>query len=205
MIQQTSFSLYGTYNHHNCRRFYGGPCWGTSLYRGVRPNDYGYKFMRLHCHMTIAYSSIGERSCHLTNTVTNTTVQSCTFIGMKHISPTFMGWQHLRKHPPNVISPIFFCYFYFALGLHPWLCCISHKKRRPAAARDSFIRVHHWCMAWLGAPAPQTVATPVTVLKNIGSEMYRGRYRGRPGPGCQVSTLNSVSDCECDSSIIAHT
>ena len=23
-----------------------------------------------------------------------------------------------KKRPPNEISPIFFCYFYFALGLH---------------------------------------------------------------------------------------
>ena len=41
-----------------------------------------------------------------------------------------IGWIHwivnvseadniYKNPPPNVTSPIFFCYFYFALGLHP--------------------------------------------------------------------------------------
>ena len=54
----------------------------------------------------------------------------CTFIGMKHISPTFMYIipMYLRlttftKTLPQMSFHLYiFCYFYFALELHPWLC-----------------------------------------------------------------------------------
>ena len=59
--------------------------------------------------------TIGERCCHLSRrTALNSSL--CTFIGMKHISPTFYVYHtngfeadNIYKNPlPNVISPIFF-------------------------------------------------------------------------------------------------
>ena len=45
----------------------------------------------------------------------------CVFIGMKHISPTCIYHTNVfeadnihKNPPPNVLSPIFFYYFYFA-------------------------------------------------------------------------------------------
>ena len=46
-----------------------------------------------------------------------------------------------KKPPPNDISPKKNWYFYFALGLHPWLCWLLERSQTQAA-RDSFKRVH---------------------------------------------------------------
>ena len=118
----------------------------------------------------------GERCRHLSwRTPLNSSL--CTFIGMKHISPTFMYIipMYLRlttftkTFPQMSFHLYFFCYFYFALGLHPWLCwLLDWSAHRSSAARDSFKRVHDWRRAgWRrpGAPPPPTkiMATPVVV------------------------------------------
>ena len=69
------------------------------------------------------------------------------------------GWQHLQKPSPKCHFTYIFCYFYFALGLHPWLCwLLDWSAHRSSAARDSFKRVHDWCKAgWRrpGGPPPK--------------------------------------------------
>ena len=58
-----------------------------------------------------------------------------------YIIPMYLRLKTFSKNPPpNVISPIMFCYFYFALGLHDSAHCWS--AHRPPAAHDSFKRVH---------------------------------------------------------------
>ena len=84
----------------------------------------------------------GERCRHLSwRTPLNSSL--FTFIGMKHISPTFYVYHTnvfeadniYKNPPPNVISQ-FFCYFYFALGLHPWLCWLLERSQIPSCPRQ---------------------------------------------------------------------
>ena len=78
----------------------------------------------------------GERCRHLSwRTPLNSSL--CTFIGMKHISPTFMYIipMYLRlttftKTLPQMSFHLYiFRYFYFALGLHPWLCWLLERSQ----------------------------------------------------------------------------
>ena len=62
----------------------------------------------------------------------------------------------------NVISPIF-CYFYFTLRLHPWLCW---RAPRPQTARNSFKRVRT-TDAWPGAPQTKIMATPLASCHKV--------------------------------------
>ena len=74
--------------------------------------------MRLHYHMATAYNSEYAKDVaiwadkHIDEH--HWIIQSCPFIGMKHILPTFMYiipmyliWLRLQKTSPNEISPIF--------------------------------------------------------------------------------------------------
>ena len=94
-----------------------------------------------------------------------------TFIGMKHISPTFMYHTNVfeadniyKKPPPNEISPIFFAIFIsFWVSTHDSANCWS--AHRPPAARDSFNHVQDWCKAVGGIggvpPKHKFLATPL--------------------------------------------
>ena len=69
--------------------------------------------------------STGERCCHeLTNTIEPCIVYvhrneaHFTYIYVHHTN-VFEADNIYKNPPPNVISPIFICYFYFAMVLHP--------------------------------------------------------------------------------------
>ena len=60
--------------------------------------------------------------------LTNTIEQFIVYVHLNEAHFTYIYVYHTnvseadniyKNPPPNVISPIFFCYFYFALGLHP--------------------------------------------------------------------------------------
>ena len=113
----------------------------------------------------------GERWCNL-NWRTPLNSSLCMFIGMKHISPTFLvisyqciwGWHHLQKPSPQMSFHIFFCYF-FPTHISAD-CWIAHRS---PAGHDSFKCVHDWCEAgWRRPSAPPN--------KNPG---YAGAYSHR--------------------------
>ena len=106
----------------------------------------------------------GERCRHLSwRTPLNSSL--CTFIGMKHISPTFMYiipmYLRLTTFTKTLPQMSFHLYF-FAIFISLWGsthdsadCWSAHRS---SAARDSFKRVHDWCKAgWRrpGAPPPK--------------------------------------------------
>ena len=116
----------------------------------------------------------GERCRHLSwRTPLNSSL--CTFIGMKHISPTFMYiipmYLRLTTFTKTLPQMSFHLYF-FAIFISLWGsthdsadCWSAHRS---SAARDSFKRVHDWCKAgWRrpGGPPPN---------KNPG---YAGAFR----------------------------
>ena len=138
----------------------------------------------------------GERCCHLSwRTALNSSL--CTFIGMKHTSPTctlnlcvayqcIWGWQHLQKPSSQMAFHLYFLLFWFRSGAPPmysgdwWSANIAHRS---PAAHDSFKRVHDWCKAgWRrpGDPPPQIkiLTTPVEVgyrimLSNFTALVWR--------------------------------
>ncbi len=88
----------------------------------------------------------------------------CTFIGIKHISPTFMYIipMNLRLTTfTKTLPQLSFHLYFFAIFISLWGsthdsadCWSAHIS---SAARDSFKRVHDWCKArWRrpGAPPP---------------------------------------------------
>ena len=95
----------------------------------------------------------GERCRHLSwRTPLNSSL--CTFIGMKHISPTFMHiipmYLRLTTFTKTLPQMSFHLYF-FAIFISLWGsthdsadCCSAHRS---SATRDSFKRVHDWCKA----------------------------------------------------------
>ena len=60
----------------------------------------------------------GERCCHKS---CRTPLNRCIYIRGVYIPMYLRLTTFYKNPPPNVISPIglYFCYFYFALGLHP--------------------------------------------------------------------------------------
>ena len=95
----------------------------------------------------------GERCRHLSwRTPLNSSL--CTFIGMKHISPTFMYiipmYLRLTTFTKTLPQMSFHLYF-FAIFISLWGsthdsadCWSAHRS---SAARGSFKRVHDWCKA----------------------------------------------------------
>ena len=77
----------------------------------------------------------------LTNTVTNTIEQInrlrssewstlYIFAGPIYYHANVFEADNIYENPPqNVISPIFFCYYDFALALHPWLCWLLERSQ----------------------------------------------------------------------------
>ena len=83
--------------------------------------------MRLWLHPT-SVNRWSVLPSELTNAVTNTIEQFNRVRSSEwstfhlHLCMSYQciwGWQHLQKPSSNVISPIFYCYFNFALALHP--------------------------------------------------------------------------------------
>ena len=106
-----------------------------------------------------------ERCCHQSwRTPLNSS--SCTFIGMKHISPTFMYIKPmslrlttliLQKTFPKCHFTYIFCYSYFALGLHPWLCWLLECSQTPSCPRQlqTCARLTQGWVASVGWPPKQ--------------------------------------------------
>ena len=71
------------------------------------------------------FETTGERCCHQSwRTPLNSSL--CTFIGMKHISPTYSiackciwGWQHLQKLSPKCHFSYILLLFLFCFGVPP--------------------------------------------------------------------------------------
>ena len=102
----------------------------------------------------------------------NTTEQfmvHCMFIGMKHISPTFIIPIYLRlttfqKPSPKCHFTYIFLLFLFRSGAPPVTLLNAGAL---TAARDSFKRVHDLCKAgWRrpGGPPTKILATPVYII-----------------------------------------
>ena len=100
----------------------------------------------------------GEKCCHL-SWLTNTyhwTVQCVrsseahfTYINYVYHSNVFEADNiYTQKTPTKWDFTNIFCYFYFALGLHTWLCWLLKRSQIPSCPRDSFKRVHDWCIGW---------------------------------------------------------
>ena len=116
----------------------------------------------------------GDRCRHLSwRTPLNSSL--CTFIRMKHISPTFMyiipmflRLTTFTKTLPQMSFHLYFCYFYFALGLHPWLCWLLDRSQILGCPRQlqTYARLMQGWVASAGCPPPppqtKTLATPVT-------------------------------------------
>ena len=111
----------------------------------------------------------GERYRHLSwRTPLNSSL--CTFIGMKHISPTFMYiipmclrlTTFTKKPPPNVISPYIFWLFLFRSGTLLTAGALT-GHRLPATASNVCTTEARLGGVGRVAPPPQTkiLATPV--------------------------------------------
>ena len=77
------------------------------------------------------------------------------------------GWQHLQKPSPKCHITYIFCYFYFALGLHPWLCWLLESSQILGCLRQlqTCARLMQGWVASAGCPPPPN--------KNPG---YTGAY-----------------------------
>ena len=108
----------------------------------------------------------GERCCHLSRrTPLNNSL--CTFIGMKHLSPTFVYTipMYLRLTPfTKTLPKMSFSLkknLFFPLWGSTYDSADCWSAHRSPSARDSFKRVHDWCKAgWRrpGAPPPKQIS-----------------------------------------------
>ena len=77
----------------------------------------------------------GERCCHLTDTIE----QFIVYVHRNEAHFTYVciwGWQHLQKPSLKCHFTYIFCYFYFALGLHPWLRWLLECSQIPSCPRQ---------------------------------------------------------------------
>ena len=88
------------------------------------------------------FETTGERCCHLSwRTPLNIIVYvhrnepQFTYIYVYHTN--VLNADNIYKNPPpNFISPIILCHFYFVLGLHPWLCWKMERSQIPSCPRQ---------------------------------------------------------------------
>ena len=77
-----------------------------------------------------------ESPSELTNTIEQFIIIVYVHRNEAHFTYIYVYHTHVglyeadnKNPPPNVISPIFFCYFYFALGLHPAMTLLTAMER----------------------------------------------------------------------------
>ena len=108
--------------------------------------------MILHCHMTTA-TGMNRRKVLPAELTSNTWRLPLNSMFNVYISPTLCisyqciwRWQHLKKTLPKCHFTHLFCYFYFALWLHPWLCWLLERSQI-----SSCPTTHCYCLLMLAA------------------------------------------------------
>ena len=109
----------------------------------------------------------GERCCHLSwRTPLNSSL--CTFIEMKHISPTFCVYHtnvfeagNIYQNPPPKCNFPKQNSIFFSLWGSTYDSADCWSAHRPPSARDSFKRVHDWWVASAGCPPNKNPAVNI--------------------------------------------
>ena len=158
--------------------------------------DYGYKEIT-QSHVTTAYISESAKGAAIWADEHHWTVQSCTFIGMKHVSPTlncmyiipvYLKLTTFTKTLSKCHLIYLFGSLYVALGLlHPWLCWLVERSQRSQTVSSCCPRHLQTCASLIHGRVPpppphppptQTniLATPVLLQNTVGRHLEGGQH-----------------------------